>query len=80
MSSANGEWWWNQNEIGDVVIVENTPIIQGDDGNGLTVWNATWDEWLARSFTGAQFTQPITPVAAAQASADAPVLSSISNS
>jgi lipoprotein-anchoring transpeptidase ErfK/SrfK len=62
MSTANGEWWWNQNEIGDVVIVENTPIIQGDDGNGLTVWNASWDEWLAKSFTGPRFTQPITSV------------------
>ena len=62
MSTANGEWWWNQNEIGDVVIVENTPIIQGDDGNGLTVWNASWDEWLAKSFTGPRFTQSITSV------------------
>lgn len=62
MSTANGEWWWNQNEIGDVVIVENTPVIQGDDGNGLTVWNASWDEWLAKSFTGPRSTQSITPV------------------
>ena len=59
MSTANGEWWWNQNEIGDVVIVENTSRLQGDDGNGLTVWNAPWDEWLAKSMTGPQFTQPI---------------------
>jgi lipoprotein-anchoring transpeptidase ErfK/SrfK len=59
MSTANGEWWWNQNQIGDVVIVENTPIIQGDDGNGLTVWNAPWDEWLAKSLTGPQFTKPL---------------------
>lgn len=80
MSTANGEWWWNQNEIGDVVVVENTPRIQGDDGNGLTVWNAPWDEWLAKSLTGAQFTKPITPVPSAQDSVDAPVISSISNS
>jgi len=59
MSTADGEWWWNQNEIGDVVIVENTPVIQGDDGNGLTVWNAPWDEWLAQSFTGPQITKPL---------------------
>lgn len=59
MSTSNGEWWWNQNQIGDVVIVENTPIIQGDDGNGLTVWNAPWDEWLAKSLTGPQFTKPL---------------------
>lgn len=80
MSTANGEWWWNQNEIGDVVVVENTPIIQSDDGNGLTVWNAPWDEWLAKSLTGPQFTKPITPVPATQDSVDAPVISSISNS
>lgn len=79
MSTANGEWWWNQNEIGDVVVVENTPIIQGDDGNGLTVWNAPWDEWLEKSFTGAQFTQPITPVPTVQDSVDFQLLSSISN-
>jgi len=59
MSTADGEWWWNRNEIGDVLIVENTPIIQGDDGNGLTVWNAPWDEWLAKSFTGPQITKPL---------------------
>jgi lipoprotein-anchoring transpeptidase ErfK/SrfK len=59
MSTADGEWWWNQNEIGDVVIVKNTPITQGDDGNGLTVWNAPWDEWLAKSLTGPQFTKPL---------------------
>jgi lipoprotein-anchoring transpeptidase ErfK/SrfK len=59
MSTADGEWWWNQNEIGDVVIVKNTPITQGDDGNGLTVWNAPWDEWLAKSLTGPQITKPL---------------------
>jgi len=80
MSTANGEWWWNQNEIGDVVIVKNTPLIQGDDGNGLTVWNAKWDEWLAKSFTGAQFTKPITPVTPAQDLADPHVFRSASTS
>lgn len=80
MSTANGEWWWNQNEIGDVVIVENTPRIQGDDGNGLTVWNAPWDEWLAKSSTGPQFTKPITPVVAEQDLPGTRIVSSTSNS
>jgi hypothetical protein len=80
MSTANGEWWWNQNEIGDVVIVKNTPLIQGDDGNGLTVWNAKWDEWLAKSFTGAQFTQPITTDAPQHDSFDVKALGSANNS
>lgn len=57
MSVANAEWWWNNNEIGDVVVVKNTPVSQGDDGNGLTVWNATWTQWLERSATGAHFTR-----------------------
>ena len=59
MSTANGEWWWNQNEIGDVVVVENTSREQGDDGNGITIWNATWEEWLAKSLAGPQFTKPL---------------------
>lgn len=80
MSTANGEWWWNQNEIGDVVIVENTPIIQGDDGNGLTIWNAPWDEWLAKSFTGPKFTEPITSVATAQDSVAVQAIGSANNS
>ena len=80
MSTANGEWWWNQNEIGDVVIVENTPLIQGDDGNGLTVWNASWDEWLAKSFTGPRFTQPITTVAPQHDSFDIKALGFANNS
>ena len=80
MSTANGEWWWNQNEIGDVVIVENTPLIQGDDGNGLTVWNASWDEWLAKSFTGPRFTQPITTVAPQHDSFDIKAQGSANNS
>jgi len=59
MSTTNAAWWWNENEIGDVVIVENTPIQQTNDGNGLTVWNEPWDEWLSRSATGPQFTKSL---------------------
>ena len=59
MSTTNAQWWWNENNIGDVVIVKNTPRGQTNDGNGITVWNESWTEWLARSATGAQFTQPL---------------------
>ena len=58
MSESNAAWWWNQNQIGDVVIVENTGRPHGNDGNGLTIWNDTWEQWLARSATGATFTKP----------------------
>ena len=59
MSMADGEWWWSQNEIGDVVIVKNTSRIQTDDGNGVTIWNAPWVEWLEKSSTGPQITKPL---------------------
>ena len=57
MSTENAQWWWSLNDIGDVVIVKNTPRIQGNDGNGLTVWNDSWEQWLARSASGPVFTQ-----------------------
>lgn len=59
MSTSNAQWWWNENNVGDVVIVNNTSRGQSNDGNGITVWNEPWTEWLARSATGAQFTKPL---------------------
>ena len=61
MSTANAEWWWSQNNIGDVVIVENTPRTQAHDNNGITVWNDTWENWLSRSATGAKMTETFQP-------------------
>lgn len=60
MSTTNAQWWWSQNNIGDVVIVENTSRTQGHDDNGITVWNDTWENWLSRSATGAKLTEPLT--------------------
>jgi lipoprotein-anchoring transpeptidase ErfK/SrfK len=59
MSTDNARWWWNENNVGDVVIVKNTSRGQTNDGNGITVWNEPWTEWLTRSATGAQFTKPL---------------------
>ena len=56
MSETNAAWWWNENEIGDVVIVKNTGRPQSNDGNGLTIWNDSWSQWLERSANGATFT------------------------
>ena len=42
LSTENAQWWWNENNIGDVVIVKNTAREQGNDGNGITVWNESW--------------------------------------
>ena len=57
MSTTNAQWWWSQNNVGDVVIVENTSRTQGHDNNGITVWNDTWENWLSRSATGAKMTE-----------------------
>lgn len=59
MSTSNAQWWWSENNIGDVVIVENTSRTQGHDGNGITVWNDSWENWLSRSATGAKMTEPL---------------------
>lgn len=61
LSEANAAWWWNENNIGDVVIVKNTGRPHGNDGNGLTIWNDTWSQWLERSASGATFTARTTP-------------------
>lgn len=66
MSESNAAWWWNENEIGDVVIVENTGRPQSNDGNGLTIWNDEWHQWLERSAAGAVVTEPLLPVPALQ--------------
>jgi lipoprotein-anchoring transpeptidase ErfK/SrfK len=59
LSEENAAWWWNENNLGDVVIVENTGRPHGNDGNGLTIWNDSWAQWLERSASGAIFTQPL---------------------
>jgi len=72
MSETNAAWWWNENEIGDVVIVKNTGRPQDNDGNGLTVWNDEWHEWLARSANGAVFTQaPLTEISSVETNIEA---------
>jgi lipoprotein-anchoring transpeptidase ErfK/SrfK len=59
MSESNAAWWWNQNNVGDVVIVKNTGRPQSNDGNGLTIWNDEWDQWLERSASGPVFTSAL---------------------
>jgi len=55
MSTANAQWLYDQTNVGDVVIVKGTNAVQ-NLGNGITVWNEPWDEWLSTSKTGAQMT------------------------
>jgi lipoprotein-anchoring transpeptidase ErfK/SrfK len=56
MSTANAKWFFDNAKIGDVVQVLNTGRYQ-DLGNGITVWNESWDRWVAGSaLNGAQAT------------------------
>jgi lipoprotein-anchoring transpeptidase ErfK/SrfK len=56
MSTENAQWLYDQTTVGDLVEVVGTSVDQ-DLGNGLTIWNQSWDEWLTRSSAGAVMTQ-----------------------
>ncbi len=51
MSTSNAQWLYDQTMVGDIVEVTGTSNVQ-DLGNGITVWNEAWPEWLERSATG----------------------------
>jgi len=51
MSTSNAQWLYDQTLVGDVVEVTGTSNVQ-NLGNGITVWNEAWPQWLARSATG----------------------------
>ncbi len=61
MSTANAAWLYGLTNVGDVVEVTGTSAVQ-NLGNGITVWNERWRDWLVDSATG-----PVMTVAAAQA-------------
>ena len=61
MSLENAQWLFDESSIGDVVEVTGTPNPQ-DLGNGITVWNEAWPQWLSRSATGAHLTVPPAPL------------------
>ncbi len=48
MSTANAAWFYENAKVGDVVQVINTGRSQ-NLGNGITVWNQSWDSWVAGS-------------------------------
>lgn len=52
MSTANAQWLYDQTNVGDVVVVTGTSNPQ-NLGNGITVWNEDWAQWLSNSKTGA---------------------------
>lgn len=54
MSLGNAEWFFNNSQIGDILQVVGTGRSQ-DLGNGITVWNESWEQWLEGSaLAGAQ--------------------------
>jgi hypothetical protein len=56
MSTGNAQWLYEQTIVGDVVEVTGTPRTQ-DLGNGITIWNESWQEWLANSAMGPVWTK-----------------------
>ncbi len=60
MSTSNAAWLYDLSRVGDIVEVTGTGREQ-DLGNGITVWNQSWDEWLADSATGQRSAEPLPP-------------------
>ena len=52
MSTENAQWLYSISNIGDVYEYVGNNYIQTDDGNGITVWNNTWQQWLKGSEAG----------------------------
>jgi lipoprotein-anchoring transpeptidase ErfK/SrfK len=55
MSTVNAQWLYDLSNVGDVVEVTGTNSPQ-NLGNGITVWNEGWDEWLQDSQMGTVMT------------------------
>jgi lipoprotein-anchoring transpeptidase ErfK/SrfK len=69
MSTANAQWLYDLSNIGDVVEVTGTGSTQ-NLGNGITVWNEDWQQWLADSTRGSVMT--VAAPAGVQADATVP--------
>ncbi|MFF4740885.1 Ig-like domain-containing protein [Streptomyces sp. NPDC001262] len=48
-SGTDGAWFFDNSQIGDVVIVKNSPDKTVQPDNGLNGWNMSWDAWKAGS-------------------------------
>ena len=73
MSTANAQWLYDLSNVGDVVEVTGTSNPQ-NLGNGITVWNERWKQWLADSASGPVMTvaAPAAPEAGATTAPDGP--------
>jgi len=57
MSTDNAAWLFDVTNIGDPITITGTPLKQ-NPGNGITVWNISWNDWVKKSATGAHLTSP----------------------
>jgi len=48
MSMADGRWFYENTNVGDIVKVVNSPR-RPEPGNGYTAWNVPWSRWVAGS-------------------------------
>ena len=53
MSTENAAWLYDISNIGDVYEYVGNDRMMTDDGNGITLWNVAWEDWLADSKAGA---------------------------
>ena len=57
MSTEVAAWLFDRAHIGDPVEITGTPLKQ-NPGNGITVWNISWKDWIAKSAIGPRMTTP----------------------
>ena len=55
MSLDNAAWLFSVTNVGDPIEITGTPLKQ-NPGNGITVWNISWEDWVKQSATGAHLT------------------------
>lgn len=72
MSTANARDLWNMTKEGDVVVMTAPTGFPAQPNNGISVWNESWDQWLADSATGERSYGPTGPVAPVAPAAPAP--------
>jgi len=51
--NTQGAWFYDNSQIGDVVVVKNSNDKTVSPDNGLNGWNMDWNQWVAGSATGA---------------------------
>ncbi|MGW7596013.1 L,D-transpeptidase, partial [Streptomyces rubiginosohelvolus] len=50
--NTDGTWFFDNSQVGDVVIVKNSKDKTIQPDNGLNGWNMDWSQWVAGSAVG----------------------------